>query len=118
MDTNKLGRITGIGHRITGSLAWFKQHSVTVQRVITDNGLATKRRRFAAASWRGLQSHRPNRPKTNGKAARFIQSNIREWAYATPFSTSAERHAAIHPWLHNDNTVQPQPVRICRLRSL
>jgi len=63
IDTKKLGRITGIGHRITGNLAWFKQQGVTVQRVIADNGSATKRRLFAAASWRGPQTHSPRHAK-------------------------------------------------------
>ena len=42
-----------------------------------------------------------------GKAERFIQSSIHEWAYATPFSSSAERHNAMHPWLHDYNTQRP-----------
>ena len=50
---------------------------------------------------------RPCTPRTNGKAERFIQSSIREWAYATPFNTSAERRAAMHPWLHDYNTARP-----------
>ena len=43
----------------------------------------------------------------NGKAERFIQSSIREWAYATPFNSSAEREHAMHPWLHDYNTARP-----------
>ena len=84
---------------LESSLAWFKQHGVTVQRVMTDNGSAYKSRLFAAA----LDGHgvahkrtRPYTPKTNGKAERFIQSSIREWAYARPFNSSAERQAAMH----------------------
>jgi len=50
---------------------------------------------------------RPYTPKTNGKAERFIQSSLRESAYASPFNTSAERQAAMHPWLHNYNTARP-----------
>ena len=160
IDIKKLGRIDGIGHRITGdrtgqsnrrgvgkglgweylhvaiddrsrlaftqllpserqedataflesSLAWFKQHGITVQRVMTDNGSAYKSKSFAAALDRHGIAHkrtRPYTPKTNGKAERFIQSSIREWAYATPFSSSAERHAAMHPWLHDYNTARP-----------
>ena len=160
IDIKKLGRIDGIGHRITGdrtgqsnrraagrglgweylhvaiddrsrlaftqllpserkedaiaflesSLAWFKQHGVTVQRVMTDNGSAYKSKLFAAALDRHGIAHkrtRPYTPKTNGKAERFIQSSIREWAYATPFNTSAERQQAMHPWLHDYNTARP-----------
>jgi transposase InsO family protein len=43
----------------------------------------------------------------NGKAERFIQTSIREWAYATPFNTSADRTHAMHPWLHAYNTTRP-----------
>ena len=61
---------------------------------MTDNGSAYKSRMLAAAlDAQGIAHKRtkPYTPKTNGKAERFIQSSIREWAYATPFSTSAER---------------------------
>ena len=160
IDIKKLGRIDGVGHRITGdrtgqsnkrarkqglgweylhvavddrsrlaftevlaserqedataflnrSLAWFASHGVTVERVMTDNGSAYKSRLFAAALKHHGIAHkrtRPYTPKTNGKAERFIQSSIREWAYAAPFSSSAERQAAMHPWLHNYNTARP-----------
>ena len=50
---------------------------------------------------------RPYTPKTNGKAERFIQSSLREWACATPFNNSAERKIAMHPWLHHYNTTRP-----------
>ena len=95
---------------LLSSLAWFNQHGVTVQRVMTDNGSAYKSKLFAAACKAHNVAHkrtRPYTPKTNGKAERFIQSSIREWAYATPFSSSAERHAAMHPWLHSYNTRRP-----------
>ena len=42
-----------------------------------------------------------------GKAERFTQTSIREWAYATPFNTSADRTRAMHPWLHAYNTTRP-----------
>ena len=160
IDIKKLGRIDGIGHRITGnrsgqsnrravgrglgweylhvaiddrsrlaftqllpserkedataflnsSLAWFSAHGVAVERVMTDNGSAYKSRMFAAAlTVQGIahKRTRPYTPKTNGKAERFIQSSIREWAYATPFNSSAERRAAMYPWLHDYNTARP-----------
>lgn len=77
---------------------------------MTDNGSAYKSRMFAAAlKSRGIahKRTRPYTPKTNGKAQPFLQSSIREWADATPFTTSAERHAAMHPWLHDYNTARP-----------
>ncbi len=95
---------------LKSSLAWFKQHGVTVERVMTDNGAAYKSFAFRDA----LQAHgvqhkrtRPYTPRTNGKAERFIQSSIREWAYAQPFQSSAERAKAMHPWLHDYNTARP-----------
>ena len=95
---------------LQSSLAWFKSHGVTVERVMTDNGSAYKSRAFAAALRDYGVAHkrtRPYTPKTNGKAERFIQSSIREWAYAQPFQTSAERQAAMRPWLHDYNTARP-----------
>ena len=77
---------------------------------MTDNGSAYKSKLFAAAMANHGVAHkrtRPYTPKTNGKAERFIQSSIREWAYATPFTSSAERHTAMHPWLHDYNTARP-----------
>ena len=95
---------------LNSSLAWFSRHGVVVERVMTDNGSAYKSRLFAAACAQHGVVHkrtRPYTPKTNGKAERFIQSSIREWAYAQPFETSEHRHAAMHPWLHNYNTARP-----------
>ena len=77
---------------------------------MTDNGSAYKSHDLAAALRAQAVVHkrtRPYTPKTNGKAERFIQSSIREWAYARPFQTSAERSAAMHPWLHDYNTARP-----------
>jgi transposase InsO family protein len=92
------------------ALAWFKAHGVIAQRIMTNNGSAYRSKSFAQAIARHALKHkrtRPYTPKTNGKAERFIQTSIREWAYATPFETSAARTAAMHPWLHAYNTVRP-----------
>jgi transposase InsO family protein len=156
IDTKKLGRISRIGHRITGdrtgqssnrgigwehlhvaiddasrlaytellpderkhsavaflgrALTWFASHGVTVQRVMSDNGSAYKSRSFAEAiAAHGLRHirTRPYTPRTNGKAERFIQTSLREWAYATPFSTSADRAAAMPTWLCDYNSLRP-----------
>ena len=77
---------------------------------MTDNGSAYTSRLFASAiAAQGLRHKRtrPYTPRTNGKAERFIQTSIREWAYASPFSSSAQRAKAMHPWLHTYNTVRP-----------
>ena len=50
---------------------------------------------------------RPYTPRTNGKAERFIQTSLREWAYAQPFTTSGERAAAMQPWIDIYNGTRP-----------
>ena len=95
---------------LNNALDWFAAHGVAAQRVMTDNGSAFKSQLFARAiADHGLRHKRtrPYTPKTNGKAERFIQTSIREWAYATPFNTSADRTRAMHPWLHAYNTTRP-----------
>jgi len=154
IDTKKLGRIDGIGHRITGNrrhtrrgagweilhvaiddaarlaysevlpderkasaiafldraLAWFGRHGVRIERVMTDNGSAYRSHAFrhacADAGLRHLRT-RPYTPRTNGKAERFIQTCLREWAYARPYASSSERSQAIDLWLHHYNHHRP-----------
>jgi transposase InsO family protein len=154
IDTKKLGKIDGIGHRISGdrtgprrrsgweilhvaiddaarlaysemlpderktsaigfldrALNWFGRHGVTVERVMTDNGSAYRSHAFrhacADAGLRHLRT-RPYTPRTNGKAERFIQTALREWAYARPYASSSERCHAIEPWLHHYNHHRP-----------
>jgi transposase InsO family protein len=156
LDTKKLGRIDGVGHRITGhhaghhrargvgwevlhvaiddasrlaytellpdekkesaiafldrALAWFARLGVAVERVMTDNGSAYRshdfRNRLADAGIRHIRT-RPYTPKTNGKAERFIQTSLREWAYARPYHSSAERGQAMNPWIHDYNHARP-----------
>ena len=55
---------------------------------------------------RHLQTQ-PYRPRTNGKAERFVQTLLREWAYARLFHTSAERTTALRPWLNHYNFTRP-----------
>lgn len=92
------------------ALAWFAAHGVVVERVMTDNGSAFKSRLFATA----IQAHglthkrtRPYTPRTNGKAERFIQTSLRERAYASPFHSSAERAQAMPAWLCHYNSLRP-----------
>ena len=154
LDIKKLGRIGGVGHRITGdrrgqkkgigweflhvcvddasrlayteilpderkesavaflerSLAWFASLGVTVERVMTDNGSAYVSHAFRAACAAARVKHkrtRPYTPRTNGKAERFIQTSLREWAYLHAFDSSAARTRAMRPWLHGYNTTRP-----------
>jgi transposase InsO family protein len=154
IDTKKLGRIDGIGHRITGNrkghrkgigwdlvhvcvddasrlaytevlpdekkesacafltraLAFFARHGVTVERVMTDNGSAYRSHAFrdlcVASRLRHIRT-RPYTPRTNGKAERFIQTSLREWAYARAYNSSAERTDAMLPWIDVYNTKRP-----------
>ncbi len=60
-----------------------------------------------------LQQHikyrftRPYTPRTNGKAERFIQTSLREWAYARTYQTSLDRHQQLDPWIHVYNFHRP-----------
>ena len=156
LDIKTLGKIDGVGHRITGyrerchrargighehlhvaiddasrlayteilpslgqddatgflrrALAWYRRLGVRVERVMTDNGSAYRSKQFAKALKEAGARHlrtRPYTPKTNGKAERFIQTSLREWAYARPYASSDERTKAISPWIENYNLSRP-----------
>ena len=81
-----------------------------MRRVLTDNGGAYRSTIFRTiaerAGLRRLRS-RPYRPQTNGKAERFIQTMLREWAYVTAYSSSWRRTRALRPWLRYYNTARP-----------
>lgn len=92
------------------ALAWLGQHGVTVERVMTDNGSAYRSKLFAQALATAQARHvrtRPYTPRTNGKAERFIQTTLREWAYAKPYGSSQERASAIGPWTDAYNLHRP-----------
>jgi transposase InsO family protein len=92
------------------ALAWLARHGVTVERVMTDNGSAYRSQLFRQALERAGARHvrtRPYTPRTNGKAERFIQTSLREWAYATSYRSSAERSDAIGPWTNAYNLTRP-----------
>jgi transposase InsO family protein len=156
LDIKTLGKIDGIGHRITGqhalhhrargigyehlhvaiddasrmaytevlpslgrqdataflirALDWFARLGVPVERVMTDNGSAYRSKLFAQALRSAGIRHvrtRPYTPRTNGKAERFIQTSLREWAYARPYLSSAHRNQTIRPWTDAYNTIRP-----------
>jgi transposase InsO family protein len=92
------------------TVAWFAQRGVRITRVLTDNGGNYRSRQFLASATSHqlrLKRARPYRPQTNGKAERFIQTLIREWAYARPYTTSLRRTRALSPWVRAYNTVRP-----------
>jgi len=92
------------------TVRWFAQRGVVIRRVLTDNGGAYRSDAFRAvadrAALRALRS-RPFRPQTNGKAERFIQTMLREWAYGTAYASSWRRTRALRPWLRYYNTARP-----------
>lgn len=149
LDTKKLGRIKGIGHRISGRRSgainrhhgtdwealhvpsmmprawpipsclptrkktapllssaarstWFARHGVAVERIMTDNGSAYRsndfRHRLTQLGIKHIRT-RPYTPRTNGKAERFIQTSLREWACARAYQSSAERGQAMNTWM-------------------
>jgi transposase len=163
IDIKKLGKITGIGHRITGerssqnanrrarrrgepaswefvhvcvddatrlayvevldneqattavgflqrAVAFYARHAINVERVMTDNGSAYRSTVHALAcrllGIRHLRT-RPYRPRTNGKAERFIRTLVWGWAYGAIYGTSRERTAALDGWLWTYNHRRP-----------
>jgi len=92
------------------ALVWFAERGVRVERVMTDNGSC-----YRSDAWAGACVHhelrhlrtRPYRPRTNGKAERFIQTLLREWAYAAAYTTSEQRALALAPWLDYYNHRRP-----------
>jgi len=92
------------------ALDFYAGYGVRVERVMTDNGSAYRSHVHAAACQELQLKHlrtQPYRPRTNGKAERFIQTLQHEWAYARVFQTSAERTTALEPWLTHYNFKRP-----------
>src|SRR6266567_738122 len=86
--------------------SWFERHGVTIQAVMTDNGSAYRAKMHALAcialSLKHLRT-RPRRPRTNGKAERFIQTMLAEWAYGRLYRDSDERKGSLRSWLNHYN---------------
>jgi transposase InsO family protein len=92
------------------TLRWFRRRGVVIRRLLTDNAFAYKAGVFSTVCrrWSVRQRFtRPYRPQTNGKAERFIQTLLREWAYRTPYRSSARRTAALGPYLRFYNHRRP-----------
>ncbi len=95
---------------LKAALAWYKRFDITVERVMTDNGSCYMSYAFSnACKDLGLKHIRtkPYTPKTNGKAERFIQSSLREWAYAKAYENSDQRASQLPIWLHHYNWHRP-----------
>ena len=92
------------------ALAFFASHGVKAQRIYSDNGSCYRAHAMrSAAAALGLKHRftRPYTPKTNGKAERFIQTSLREWAYAHAYAHSLQRSERLHSFLHNYNWHRP-----------
>ena len=107
LDDEKAATTVGF---LTRAVAWFADRGVTVERVMTDNGAP-----YISTAWqawcadqdiRHLRT-RPYRPRTNGKAERFIQTMLREWAYAATYNNNQHRTIALNPWLDYYNNQRP-----------
>lgn len=115
---------------LEAALAYFAKLGVRVERVMTDNGSCYRSKSFrAACKHLGLRQifTRPYTPKTNGKTERFIQTALREWAYAQAYQNSDQRTAELPNWLHRYNWHRPhgslgqhahQPTRFSREQPL
>ncbi len=85
------------------AVAWFAEHGITVERVLSDNGAC-----YRSYAWRDACTEldithkrtRPYRPQTNGKCERFHRTLADGWAYARLDDSEAERRAALPEWIH------------------
>jgi len=91
------------------AIKWFADRGVTVQAVMTDNGSAYRSKVHKVACIALKIKHlrtRPRRPRTNGKAERFIQTMLGGWAYARIYRDSDERNGALSGWLTHYNFIR------------
>jgi len=95
---------------LKAAVAYYESLGVSVRRVMTDNGSAYRSKTFAnTCKALGLRHifTRPYTPKTNGKAERFIQTALREWAYAKAYPNSDSRAGKLADWMHRYNWHRP-----------
>ncbi len=126
LDDEKAGSAVGFLRR---AVAFYAAHGITVERVLTDNG-ACYRSTLHALACRALRlKHlrtRPYRPRTNGKAERFIRTLIAGWNDGAIYGTSAQRTAALPGWIdfynhrrpHGALSHQPPIARLTELNNL
>jgi transposase InsO family protein len=95
---------------LEATVEFFARHGIGVRALLTDNGSSYRSRQFRqACDGLGIRHHRtrPYTPRTNGKAERFIQTTLREWAYAKHWDDSDERDAYLKPWTDFYNYERP-----------
>jgi len=108
------------------AVAWFAARGVKVRAVMSDNGACYVAREYADALQELHLRHlriKPGRPRTNGKAERFIQTLLREWAYGQIYGSSDERTGNLPPFLERYNFRRPhaslgKQVPASRLKNL
>src|SRR3954449_4094206 len=101
--------LTAIGF-LRRAIAFYARHAITVERLMTDNGSAYRSTVHALACRALKVRHlrtRPYRPRTNGKAERFIRTLLGGWAYRAIYANSRERTAALNGWLWTYNHRRP-----------
>lgn len=88
---------------------FYRRHGITIERVMSDNGVPYKKVFTATVVELGARHLRtkPYTPRTNGKAERFIQTLLRLWAYVRPYQSSDERAASLQPWMRWYNLLRP-----------
>jgi transposase InsO family protein len=107
LDDEKAATAVGFLRR---AVAFYRSRGIAVQRVMTDNGNAYRSALHAIACRALKLKHlrtRPYRPRTNGKAERFIKTLLAGWAYGAVYRCSSERQAALSGWLDWYNTRRP-----------
>lgn len=101
--------VSGVTH-LKSACRWYGKLGVTITRVMTDNGACYISTDFAKACRDLKIKHirtKPYTPKTNGKAERFIQTALHEWAYAGTYQTSNQRTDDLSMWTHMYNWHRP-----------
>ena len=95
---------------LRAAVAYYASLGVKVERVMSDNGACYRSKLFRKACRALDLKHlftKPYTPKTNGKAERFIQTSLREWAYARAYNSSQERVEELPRWLYCYNWHRP-----------
>jgi transposase InsO family protein len=95
---------------LKAAVTYYASLGIKIECIMTDNGSCYRSRRFRNACRRLGLKHiftRPYTPRTNGKAERFIQTALREWAYARAYDTSRQRAAELPYWIHRYNWHRP-----------
>lgn len=95
---------------LKAAVAWYKSLGIKIERLMTDNGACYRSKTFNKTCKAFDIKHiytKPYTPKTNGKAERFIQSSIREWAYGRAYRDSVQRKDDLPYWLHHYNWHRP-----------